>query len=161
MKHDEHILLLTSWVCWLVSSGYSWLLPRGKRGRGVKLTAHVHLVPRTRMRGRLLPLPHTPSWGGAWSTGTFWPLPDVYTLRHIPCRCGLKLDHSLRNATMKFMGECLPFHPTPVDPWPGLSPLCGMKPYKSDSFQCESVEVTAELHAVLSVSTHQNCYTPC
>jgi hypothetical protein len=35
-----------------------------KSGRGVKLTTHLHLVPRSRMRGAIPPLPHTPSWRG-------------------------------------------------------------------------------------------------
>jgi hypothetical protein len=32
-----------------------------KRGRGVKLTTHLHLVPRSRKRGSIHPLPHTSS----------------------------------------------------------------------------------------------------
>jgi hypothetical protein len=45
----------------------------------VKLTTHLNLVPRSRMRGATSPLPNTPSWCGAQlSTGTTLPLP----LRH-------------------------------------------------------------------------------
>jgi len=31
-------------------------------GRGVKLTTHLHLIPRLRMCGVMIPLPHTHSW---------------------------------------------------------------------------------------------------
>jgi hypothetical protein len=31
----------------------------------MKLTTHLHLVPRSRMLGTILPLPNTPSWRGA------------------------------------------------------------------------------------------------
>jgi len=34
-------------------------------GRGVKLTTHVHLVPMSRMRGSIPPLPISSSWRGA------------------------------------------------------------------------------------------------
>jgi hypothetical protein len=34
-------------------------------GRDVKLTTHLHLVPRSRMRGAIPPLPNTSSWRGA------------------------------------------------------------------------------------------------
>jgi hypothetical protein len=41
-----------------LSNGYQGLsLPGGKRGRGVKLTTHLHLVLRSRMRGDIPPLP--------------------------------------------------------------------------------------------------------
>jgi hypothetical protein len=33
------------------------ILPSGKNGRSVKLTTHLHLVPRSRMRGAIPPLP--------------------------------------------------------------------------------------------------------
>jgi hypothetical protein len=36
--------------------------PRGQSRRGVKLTTHLRLVPRSRKRGFIHPLPHTPSW---------------------------------------------------------------------------------------------------
>jgi hypothetical protein len=36
----------------------------GESGRGVKLTTHLHLVPRSRMRGAIPPLPNKPSWRG-------------------------------------------------------------------------------------------------
>jgi hypothetical protein len=39
--------------------------PRGLSGRGVKLTIHLELVPRTRKCGSIHPLPHTPSWHNA------------------------------------------------------------------------------------------------
>jgi hypothetical protein len=49
----------------LLSSGYRGLFPRGKSDRGVKLTTHLQLVPRSRKRGSIYPLPHTPSWRSA------------------------------------------------------------------------------------------------
>jgi hypothetical protein len=47
--------------------GPSSLLYNGHRGlgQGVKLTNHLHLVPWSRMRGAIPPLPSTPSWRGA------------------------------------------------------------------------------------------------
>jgi len=39
--------------------------PEGKEAGGVKLTTHLHLLPRLRMRGAMRLLPHTFSWGGA------------------------------------------------------------------------------------------------
>jgi hypothetical protein len=41
----------------LVSIGY-----RGQSGRGVKVTTHLQLVPMSRIRGSIHPLPNTPSW---------------------------------------------------------------------------------------------------
>jgi hypothetical protein len=39
---------------------------RGLSGQGVKVTTHLQLVPRSRKCGSIFPLPHTPSWPGAW-----------------------------------------------------------------------------------------------
>jgi hypothetical protein len=50
----------------LLSNGYRGLFPRGQSGQGVKLTTHLQLVPRSRKRGSIHPLPHTPSWRRAW-----------------------------------------------------------------------------------------------
>jgi hypothetical protein len=33
----------------LLSNGYRWFFPRGKSSRGMKLTTHLHLVPRSKM----------------------------------------------------------------------------------------------------------------
>jgi hypothetical protein len=44
----------------LLFNGY-----RGKVGRGVKLTTHLQLVPRSRKYGSIHPLPHTLSWHSA------------------------------------------------------------------------------------------------
>jgi hypothetical protein len=52
-----------------LSNGYRGLFPREESGRGVKLTTHLQLVPRSRKCGSIHPLPHTPSWRSA-STGT-------------------------------------------------------------------------------------------
>jgi len=39
--------------------------PEGKAAEVVKLTNHLHLVPRSRMRGAVSPLPNMPPWRGA------------------------------------------------------------------------------------------------
>jgi hypothetical protein len=49
----------------LLSNGYRGLFPRGWSGRGVKLTTHLQLVPRSRKCGYIHPHPHTPSWRSA------------------------------------------------------------------------------------------------
>jgi hypothetical protein len=41
----------------LLSNGYQRLSTWRQSGRGVKLTTHLHLVPRSRMRGAIPPLP--------------------------------------------------------------------------------------------------------
>jgi hypothetical protein len=41
----------------LLPNGYRGLFPWEYSGRGVKLTTHLHLVPRSRMRGAIRPLP--------------------------------------------------------------------------------------------------------
>ena len=48
----------------LVFNGYGGLVPKRQSGRGVKLTAHIHVVPRLRMSGGITPLSHKPSWRG-------------------------------------------------------------------------------------------------
>jgi hypothetical protein len=45
----------------LLSNGNRWLLLRGKSGPGVKLTTHLQLVPRSRIRESIHPLPHMSS----------------------------------------------------------------------------------------------------
>jgi hypothetical protein len=42
-------------------SGHRELSPWGLSGRTVKLTTHLHLVLKLRIRGSVLPLPHTSS----------------------------------------------------------------------------------------------------
>jgi hypothetical protein len=46
----------------LLYDGYRGLFPREVSGRGVKLTTHFQLVPRSRTCGFIHPLPDTPSW---------------------------------------------------------------------------------------------------
>jgi hypothetical protein len=52
---DEIFLFFITGLDWLwgppslISNGYRGLFPRGQSGRGVKLTTHLHLVPRSRM----------------------------------------------------------------------------------------------------------------
>jgi hypothetical protein len=45
----------------LLFNGYRGFFPRVLRGRGVKLTTHLQLVPRSREYGSIHPLPHTRS----------------------------------------------------------------------------------------------------
>jgi hypothetical protein len=49
----------------LLSNRYRGLLFPGSSGRGVKLTTHLQLVPRSRKYGSIYPLTHTPSWRSA------------------------------------------------------------------------------------------------
>jgi hypothetical protein len=49
----------------LLSNGYRGLSLREQSGRGVKLTNHLQLVPRSRKCGSIHPLPYTPSWCSA------------------------------------------------------------------------------------------------
>jgi hypothetical protein len=42
------------------------LFPRGYSGRGVNLTTHLQLVPRSRKRGSIHPLTYTPSWRSSY-----------------------------------------------------------------------------------------------
>jgi hypothetical protein len=44
---------------------YRAIFPPWLSGRGMKLTAHLHLVPRLRMSKTIPSLPHTSSWRGA------------------------------------------------------------------------------------------------
>jgi hypothetical protein len=46
-------------------NGYRGLLPRGQSGRGVKLTTHLRLMPRSRQCGSMHPLLYRPSWRNA------------------------------------------------------------------------------------------------
>jgi hypothetical protein len=41
----------------LLPKGYHDLFPWGQSGRGMKLTTHLHLVPKSRMRGAILSFP--------------------------------------------------------------------------------------------------------
>jgi hypothetical protein len=59
----------------LLSNGETAALSRGYSGWGVKLTTHLQLVRRSRIRGSIHPLFHTSSWRSAWwNTGTTLPL---------------------------------------------------------------------------------------
>jgi len=53
----------------LLSNGYRGLFSGGKAGRGVMLTTHPHLVPRSRKRGAIPPL--TPNAYMAYSGTNF------------------------------------------------------------------------------------------
>jgi hypothetical protein len=56
----------------LLSNGYHGFFPCGKSGLGMKLTTHLHLVPRSRMHGAIPPLPNTPPWHGAQLKKKAW-----------------------------------------------------------------------------------------
>jgi hypothetical protein len=49
----------------LLSNGYWGLFLQELSGRGVNLTTHLQLVPRSRKRGSIHPLPYTSSWYSA------------------------------------------------------------------------------------------------
>jgi hypothetical protein len=49
----------------LLSNGYCGLFPWGYNGRDLKLTVHFRLVPRSRKRASIHPLPHSSSWYSA------------------------------------------------------------------------------------------------
>jgi hypothetical protein len=59
----DYIVQMRSKILWgppnLLSNGYQGqaLSPWGENGWGVKLTTHLHLLPRSRMRGAITPLP--------------------------------------------------------------------------------------------------------
>jgi hypothetical protein len=59
----------------LLSKGYQGLFRWGWNGRGVKLTTHLQLVPRSRMSGAISPLPQYVfiAWWSVKSTGTTLP----------------------------------------------------------------------------------------
>jgi hypothetical protein len=81
-----------------LSKGY-----RECSGRSVKLTTYLHLVPRLRMRGAILPLPHTSSWIGTYlSTGTTLRFSYLYSCIFCPLKTNL-FWKALRN------GKCLVF----------------------------------------------------
>jgi hypothetical protein len=48
----------------LLCNGYRYLFPRGVKRPG-RRAVHSQLVPRSRKRGSIHPLPHTPSWHSA------------------------------------------------------------------------------------------------
>jgi hypothetical protein len=50
-------------IQWVAGGG--GLFPRGESERGVKMTTHLQLVPRSRKRGSIQPLLHTSSWRSA------------------------------------------------------------------------------------------------
>jgi hypothetical protein len=53
-----HVVQTGSGAHSLLSNGYRGIFPRGKSDRGVKLTTHLHLVPRSRKREPIHPLLH-------------------------------------------------------------------------------------------------------
>jgi hypothetical protein len=57
LKIKPLIYYIQSYQRSLLSSGYQGLFPWGKSGRGVKLTTHLHLVPRSRMHGAIPSFP--------------------------------------------------------------------------------------------------------
>jgi len=68
----------------LLHNGYRGLLRRDYSDRNVKLTTHLHLVPRLKMRGDIPPLPHTSSCRGVQlNTETSSPLHKSRIIRLI------------------------------------------------------------------------------
>jgi len=49
----------------LLSDGHRGLFPWEVSGQFMKLTTHLHPMPRSRMRGAIPPFLDTPSWRGA------------------------------------------------------------------------------------------------
>jgi len=60
----DYILLICSTPS-LLSNGYQGLFPWGYSGWGLKLTTHLHLVPRSRILAAIPQLPDTSLWRGA------------------------------------------------------------------------------------------------
>jgi hypothetical protein len=63
----------------LLSNGYQGLFPWGQNGREVKPTTHLHLVPRSRIRGAIPPLPQYAFM--AWCLVKHW---DNFAFYHLP-----------------------------------------------------------------------------
>jgi len=74
-------------------------LPLGVKPPGVNLTSHLHLVPRSRMRGAILPLPQYVfmAWCLVKSTGTTLPLPFFFSYLEFSAKV-------LSEAVCKYMG---------------------------------------------------------
>jgi hypothetical protein len=68
----------------LLSNGYRGLFPGGKSGRGVRLTHHFQLVPRSRICGFIHSLPHTSSWRCS--------APECFMLKQITWTFGVKYN---------------------------------------------------------------------
>jgi hypothetical protein len=60
-------VIVEAWWAHLASYsvGTEGVFPGGKSGQDMKPTTHLQLVPRSRKRGSINPLPHTPSWRSA------------------------------------------------------------------------------------------------
>jgi hypothetical protein len=58
----------------LLSNGYCALSPRGKSDRAVKLTSHLNLVSKSKVKLKP-PLPDTSSWRDVWLINTWTTLP--------------------------------------------------------------------------------------
>jgi hypothetical protein len=63
----------------LLCNGYWGLYPRGKSGRGVKLTAHLQIVSRSRERGFIHPLPPLGVASYAYLSNWFFLTPSIAT----------------------------------------------------------------------------------
>jgi hypothetical protein len=91
------------WVSGELTPGVKW--------PGVKLTTHLLLVPRSRMRGAIPPPPNTSSWrGGYFSKGTILPL-LLLNIFNIPVQ--LVLNYCPRNTYV----WASPYHLRWVDGW--------------------------------------------
>jgi hypothetical protein len=88
----------------LISNGHRVLFPPGLSGRDVKLTTHLQLGPRWRIRGFIRSLPLMSSWAGVqlikyrWNF-TFYIFPvymirELYTVKHWVPFCTGDLNNS-------------------------------------------------------------------
>jgi hypothetical protein len=87
-----------------------------KSGRGVKLTTHLHLVPRLRMRGAVPPLSqyvlmvwclvmHKDNFNFTWSSSSFWPVFARLKLIFCVFRCPLFFFVSFLSVFVYFFSE--------------------------------------------------------
>jgi len=79
---------------WNPLNGFWRLFPQRYRNWGVKLTIHLHLVPRLRMSGDILPPPNMPSQG-AQGLYLFLPNYSVNNSLHTPSKCGMTVNTQL------------------------------------------------------------------
>ena len=56
----------------LLFKGYRWLFTSWKSSRSIKFATLLHLMPRIRISGNILPLFHVPSWRAQTTVGS-WP----------------------------------------------------------------------------------------
>jgi hypothetical protein len=106
----------------LLSMGNRGFFSAGKAVGAWKLTTYLHLVPRSRIRGAIPPLPSTPSWRGAQlkrSTETL-PLPLPLPLRYISnieSEGGLTIKEELLGSMWRKIMVCFKYYPNIFLEW--------------------------------------------